>query len=333
MFENVCIRDGAVEFFEDPQSPAPQNSKLSSWISKNDSLLTLGYIGPEWSPTVKFEPVPMRSDNEIDLVLLDANSFTVNFAHFLLDNIYPQLQAIGMFKLQNANILLVNHNNCDDPRESWSNDTSMFDPTQTRHEHCIHLYQHFVPQLLGGTFNNAQDMIGTNCYKKLLAGQSSAFSLRSFDLSRNLVYQNIRETIKKRYSISGECKRKRIMVCTKKQGYDVTFWRSLCENVRSAKMKSKHQIVCSEDCMNPWKFRQNIKKVQKASIIVSEHGSLSHLSIYGPQGGVVLMVGHTEFKDGQYFLQLIDKYYFYIDRYQNDSLESYLRYAEDLTSG
>ena len=122
------------------------------------------------------------------------------------------------------------------------------------------------------------------------------------------------------------------MVCVKKSGYDVTFWPSLCDDVKRLKMKTKHEILCSEDCMNPWKFKENIQTIQTASIIVSEHGSLSHLSVYGPHGAVVLMVGHTEFKDGQYFLHFVDKYFFYIDRFKNESLESYLMHAEYLTS-
>lgn len=331
LFENVCVHDGGIEYFEDPKSFAPASAKISAWIKTGDPLLSLGYIGPDWSPKINFAALPRNLERKYELVLLDANSFTVNFAHFLLDNIYPQIHVLRLFNIkENAKILLINHNNCDDPRQSWENKSSIFNPHISRRAHCNDLYHHFVPSILGGSYRNLDEMKGLVCYRKLLAGQSSAFSLQSHDLSREIMYRRIRRHVKARYGVKDNLKSNLIIVCYKKEGYDVSFWPGLCEEVRRARMQLQYRIVCSQDCMDPWSFEGNLKMTQRASIFVSEHGSLSHLSVYGPTGAVALIVGHSEFKDPQYFLHFLDKHYLYVNKYGNHSLEQYLQYAEEL---
>jgi hypothetical protein len=271
-----------------------------------------------WSPVTRLSAlpkgVPLLSNASF---LLNGNSNSDNFAHLLLDDLIPSLTALSLFGLPLESGQLLSQNGCRRAMQYYDpNDINLI-KNRSRSEVCRENFDLYTPLVLGRhVVDLAREWNGTTvCVKHLIAGQSSAFYLRSLDLERGMSLRVARNLIVQRLGLDGvgPPASHDVMVLLKQSSFSSPTWTDLCEDTRTIIRAISPDIPVR--CFNPvdQTIGEQVLESLQSSLIVAEHGTTSYRAIFGHDGTVLLSIStRSEVKDTHIHLYAshYETYYF-----------------------
>lgn len=140
------------------------------------------------------------SFSKTDLTFLDANSWSFNYGHYLIDNVIPAFMASKLFNLQFDGSQQLYETTC----RLFSILEPAFSDRIVTYNRSMGTYQQACLAKLNGMnhyfFNNQPmylDQLQNNniCFKKLIVGHGSTFGLKSIDLSRAYFLKEFRDYV------------------------------------------------------------------------------------------------------------------------------------------
>ena len=299
-FENICWVNDRFVFYEDPQLRASTPDLV--WPESFDAnghkaMLHLGYLDETgWSPVVEQGPLPESAViNASVTFLIGEKSFSDNFAHLLIDDLIPALQALFVYNFPLDSGLLLSVSGC--ASASWLYDPDAITPyaNRSRKEVCLDNYSTYAPLVLGrSVLDVRQEWKDTTiCMRHALAGQSSVFSLRTLDVERGPSLRWARDSIVKGLGL-GTIPRpssQRVIVLTKGPGFGGgATWTKLCEDT-SATVNAVDRSIPVQ-CLDPVRqsLAAQVQSSRESTLIVAEHGTTSYTAIFGHDGLVLLSI-------------------------------------------
>ena len=315
IYKNMCYIDGQYYFYENENAPKPpEYMKFSSNPGMNhaqsQSYLVFELTGKNITmPFMKrYGPIPRELFNRPQLkfspepvIFLQGQSQTHNFAHCILEDILPVMMAMDVLDLgplTNAKILHI----CDDRRG-----------TAGQIKQCQHNFNLFTTVLglngnLHGEFyqnNEAQGFGNDYCMPKLVMGHNMAFSGWFLDKHVTPYLQQIREKFLLQF---GFTKLKKptshlILVLSKGSfGFNTTFtstsdWPNLCSEVTT--LVQQGNWTAKNIPVKCIMVTDNVKEISywmhRSTVVVSEHGTLAHTSLFLGRKGLVHIVGCSKY--------------------------------------
>uniref|UniRef100_A0A7S4H8E4 Uncharacterized protein n=1 Tax=Guillardia theta TaxID=55529 RepID=A0A7S4H8E4_GUITH len=260
-FSHVCWARGQLIYFKDPQTV-----NFSSWpISHRHGFLHLSYLDVNrnqddlenvkaWSPFVMHESVPRWFQTlDVDLSFLDAPSFGDNFGHFIMDNVVSIMQAASAFgheSLIDSQVLLLSK--CRLP--------GSLDGT-SRAGNCRKNYNELMRVFFHRPVLHLDELSSSNgiCFRNLIAGHASAFSLR-FQYPRSSVLRVFRDYTYRQLGLklpqletkeAGAWRVPSLLACYKvaRGAMNPPHWPSACEDVRV--ILAQFSTPIDSTCINP----------------------------------------------------------------------------------
>lgn len=289
-FRRVCVRNHELVFHASPDSDklAPE-FRLDGVAGK--SLLRLGYRGPAWSPKIVHEPVPEGTVYDPSPLMLFANSYNDNIGHFIFDEMFPQFYALDMFNLSAHATQLVEWSGCTHELSGTSPYTGT--PLQ---QTCRDSYKNWAPAFFDKPATFLPEM-ADGCFTDVVAGQSSAFSLSTLDVGRGGITRRIRTRVVHRLGVQAEPgphPEHRILVQLRGPGYDKTKVESICDTVKrilssDQRVRFRAEVRCELPAHRP--LKEQVEAAQWATVIVAEHGTVSHAALFSRDGTSLVSIG------------------------------------------
>ena len=318
LFHDVCVVNGEVVYFSRQENLGPEFFEIESF---EEGMVGLAYIGPfGWRPKVVYSTLPSIAYTRKEVVFGDALSISFNMGHLLIDNIFPQFIAMELFNLnvKSFEFFIMNeasHSYWDEPSEDFQNKTRRDDAIQN-YDIIVPLFFSTLPRWL----HNTTDF----CMKRFIVGQSSAFSVRSLDYGRPIHFRRIRDHLRKQLKIQVPASKNLIFVCQKTYR---SVWNDLCDAVKHV-IGQSYEILCSTKCMYAAAFAENVARIQRAWLVITEHGTVSYLSLFADDDTKVIVIGYQFFKEVQNLLFATHvRYYFISGHVQGDLARAY-KYLE-----
>jgi hypothetical protein len=293
------------------------------------ALVKSGYVGDIWAPLISNEPLP--SDLEYDskfIYFYTSNSFDDNFAHLLIDDLFPVLAACNVFNLPTSKVKLI-HNSC--KNQQWGDkDLCVYNRTKTRKQVCFENMDTYSPLVLGSRALDLND-IDNKCFKELVVGHSSAFSLQAIDLERAITLRSARDAIARNSGTAWGSRptQNRIFVLLKRTGYqgppDIA---TLCEDVERVTKEIDASVEIY--CVDPLTISvvEQIAEARKSTVVIAEHGTTSYSILFAHDGAVLLSIGSTEsLKESQVMLFATHFETIYLARENYIWLKDYVKQA------
>lgn len=318
LFRNVCVDGGKLQFYISPERAAtlPKEYQIDGFNGK------MFHIGHLREYTLSMETVKSAVPTDIPfshskITFLDANSWSFNYGHYLLDNVLAAFTAATTFNIPFHGTEQLFETNC--ARFSVLDDAftnrlvtynkSMGSYKQACLEKLDGMHQYFFdyrPMYI--------DKLGSNkfCFDKLMVGQGSTFGLKSIDLSRGAVMRQFRDFVVKRIG-----KRKGlypppqediILVGLRTPGAaGGALIDDLCGHVTKAlsTLSDAYSSKFKVECIVPstMSFEDEIFHAQKAKLIVTLHGTISYLAMFARDGTQQLSIANPkELKENQMLL-------------------------------
>lgn len=326
-YHNVCLLYGSyptMVYFEDPKVKAelPSDFQLSSFDVEDH--VELGYISDYYTSLNKsFLPIHFQSTPMPNSMFLHSDKYRVgfllshswpNYGHHLMDSIFPTLTAAQIYQIPFENIQQVYDSSCLRMANSNALSVNPKISNKTNQEVCLdnihqlndYFFDHSPLFLDDETYS--QQRI---CYRTLITGFGSAFSLKAWDLSKQLSMHVIRNhvltrlTTKQRLNTPGYFEKypdNRILVLQSGHGFTldasdrVLVNDFLCQETSQTLVQMQLQDVYQVQCIYPQDltFEEEIQYAQSAAIIVSFHGTLSYTTIFARDNTQVVIITQNQ---------------------------------------
>ena len=213
-FRNVCLNEGKLLYFQKPilRSLPNEFHDLNKFIALG-TVRDLGTADVAAKDT-RYLEVELVSNFSFPkhahphkLGLLDDVSLSYNIGHYLIENVIPHFAAANIFNLDISDGVQVFQNPCH--YFGLNNPTEQGFPTVVMngtvldgdiHDICLATITSLYPYFFNHKplFSEQENML---CFDSAVAGQSSAYGLRSLDLSRAVIIRNARDYIVDRNNI------------------------------------------------------------------------------------------------------------------------------------
>ena len=329
LMHNVCWVNDHFEYFENNEPGFDvQYVKISSFGS---NFVNGGYFKVPWKFLIKTTPVPFDISYEKDDVFLFVDpSFSDNFGHHLIDDLFPALAAMNIFNIKFSRGSII-YNDC--RMSFYANWTSAVN-NKPRWILCEKNWRIYPKLVFGREAVNLQnEWLGkTVCMSRLIVGQSSALSLRALDFQRAVTVRQGRNAILRNLGIVGNATRSEnmtILVLLRGPGLNGgALWPTLCKDVKAIcqKLNSTMTVICSTPASQS--VADQASDAQDADIIVAEHGTVSYSCLYAKDGTVVISIGQKkEIKEPQILMYLTHVTVFFMVVEHKGDLEGLIHHA------
>jgi hypothetical protein len=317
LMKNVCLLDGELTYFvsQELQTSVPEDYQLNGF---HGSMFHTGHLRGFTLPfkTVNHSIPSDYSFTDSTISFLDANSFSFNYGHYLIDNVITAFAAAKIFNVPFVDTQQVFETNCvrfANLDDAYTNRLITFNRSMgTYRQACLEkldgMYSHFFdyPPIY------IDQSKGKNmCFRRLMVGQGSTFGLKSVDLSRPIYMREFRDFVLRRIyaqkHISPPPQENMILVGLRTVGAaGGALINDLCAQVTNAFSHIPvYNTTFVVKCIVPsaMSFEDEIFHAQRAKIIVTMHGTISYLSLFSRDGTQQLSIAHPkEFKENQILL-------------------------------
>lgn len=312
LFKNICAVKGQLTYYLQDENPSIPKEYVPEGFGGN--VFHVGYLRAFTLPiSTTIGPVP--SDYEyspIELTFLDANSWSFNYGHYLIDNVLPAFMAAKLFNLKFTGTQQLFETSC----RLFSILEPAFADRIISYNHSMGSHRQGCLTRLNGMYHHffdnpplyLDDYADKNiCYKKLMVGQGSTFGLKSIDLSRALFLRDFRDFVLDRISHTMPPQEDLILVGLRTVGSaGGKIIHELCDVAKKAvKALPPHLHHYRLECFTPsdLTFEREIMEVQRAKIVISVHGTISYLSLFTRDGTQQISVANpNELKENQILL-------------------------------
>jgi len=236
------------------------------------------------------------------LTFLDANSWSFNYGHYMIDNVIPAFTAAKVFNIPFVNTQQLIETNC----RLFSTLEPAFSEKKVDYNHSMGTYRQACLRNLDTLWPNFFDHppmyldqlppsnVSVQCFRQLVAGQGSTFGLKSLDLTRAIVLRDFRDFVLNRLNISNpnlskpnpravRDREKLVVVGLRVAGSaGGVLIKDLCGTVKRAMSEADPHGLYRVECLFPSElsFQEEIIAVRRARILVSVHGTISYLSLF-----------------------------------------------------
>ena len=206
LLRNVCIVNGNLTYYisNATASEVPKDYLPSGFDGK---MFHVGHLRAFTIPlnTETGDIPPTYSWHAQKTVYLDANSWTFNYGHYLIDNVLPSFFAAKIFNLDFADAQQLFETSCRQfttlPAK-FSNDKVAYNKSLgTYRSACLdriigmhHLFYNHKPIFVEDYINKPV------CFKQLMGGHGSTFGLKAVEMSRGYVQREFRAYVLDRIS-------------------------------------------------------------------------------------------------------------------------------------
>lgn len=317
LLQNICSENGKLTYYSKYGSDVVSSEYLPEGF-KGD-MFHVAYLRAFTLPlTMKVGSVPKENEfSAIDLTFLDANSWSFNYGHYLIDNTIPNFMAAKIFNLEYENTQQLFETNC---RQFTTLEAAFSDRIVT-YNRSMGTYRQACLAKLDGMYhhfyNNKPlylDEISskTLCFKKLMVGQGSTFGLKSIDLSRGYFLREFRNYVLNRIlknspHLKLPPQEDLILVGLRTVGAaGGKVINELCDAVTKALLNNnEYNKRYKVECFIPsdLTFEDEILTIQRAKIIISVHGTISYMSLFSKDGTQTISIANPkELKENQILL-------------------------------
>lgn len=230
--------------------------------------------------------------------LLNGNSNSDNFGHLLLDDLIPSLTALAIFDLPLDSGLLLSQHGCRLKMMHYDPEAETPYAHRLRRDVCLENFAVYTPLVLGRHMIDLErEWQGKSvCMKRLIAGQSSVFSLRSLDVERSRSLRDARDFIVQRLEL-GEVPPptvQNVMVLLKQDSFTSPHWETICDDTKVIVHSIDPSIPVR--CFNPVSqtILDQVRESRLSSVIVAEHGTTSYGALYGHDGVALLSIANRK---------------------------------------
>lgn len=273
-------------------------------------------------------------------IFLDANSWSFNFGHYLIDNVIPSWIASRIFNIPFGSIQQLFETKCKQftilDRSFADNQVGYNKSLGTYSEACLsriegmhgHFYKHsplFLDELHSYPATRPtnpkekKSRPPSICFRTLVAGHGSTFGLKSVDLSRAVVVREFRDyVVGSMPSDMIQAQENIILVGLRTQGAaGGKIVNDLCSRVKDAlaKLDEFYTARYRVECFVPAELSlyQEITMVRRARVLVSVHGTISYMSLFSRDGTQQISITDPkEHKENQILLYLTHIYMVYL---------------------
>ena len=312
LFKNICAVQGKLTYFLKDSTPKVPKEFLPEGFGGN--VFHVGYLRAFTLPiSTKIGAIPQDYEfSPIDLTFLDANSWSFNYGHYLIDNVIPTFMAAKLFNLKFSRSQQLFETSCrlfSILEPAFADRLISYNHSMGSHRQgCLtrlnSMWHHF--------FDNAplylDDFQDKNvCYKKLMVGHGSTFGLKSIDLSRALFLREFRDFVIDRIPHSMPPQEDLILVGLRTVGSaGGKIINELCDVSKKAlKALPEFHGRYRLECFTPsdLSFEREIMEVNRAKVIISVHGTISYMSLFSRDGTQQISVANpSELKENQILL-------------------------------
>jgi hypothetical protein len=319
LFKNICAVNGKLTYYSQYEPGSVTNDYLPEGFGGN--IFHVAYLRAFTLPvhTVQGSIPADFPFSETDLTFLDANSWSFNYGHYLIDNTIPNFMAAKIFNLPFEGAQQLFENNCrlfSTLEPAFAERIVTYNRSMgTYRQACLAkldgMYAHFYDKApLYLDMDNMQSK--SMCFSKLMVGQGSTFGLKSIDLSRGYFLREFRDYVLKRL-----VKRNPSIVLPPQENLVLVGLRTvgaaggkvineLCDATKDAlKGDARFNQKFKVECFVPsdLTFEDEIRQVQRAKVIVSVHGTISYMSLFAKDGTQQISIANPkELKENQILL-------------------------------
>lgn len=353
--ENVCLQGTTMMYFQHPEE-----AMAPDFVQVQDLNMVMLGIVHDMTPAMNFHltvlpdsPVPGHFEfTDAKTWFLILASFSDGVGHHLLDDLYPVLAAMDIFDVPYEDVGLT-YTGCE--ILDHFNEVCVYDYTKYRGEVCHDNFDFFSKLIfdthaipLGNVMNNKNDV---KCFKSLVVGQNYVFNVDTVDKQRAVTLRKGRDLIIKhlqnnpKHLLYKELEVYEdelfVLVLPKNNpGFqEDVLWPNMCEDILALLQglnvgvgKGVTKVVCSPSGYLPREMEMTL--INKAAVIVAEHGTLSLLAgFYGSDGTVLITVGTNDaIKSAETLPFALHIYVLYTTMEKLESLPSLLRYGLHLAA-
>jgi len=321
VLHDVCVVNGTVTYYSDPQldSVVPAYASMPAFLEIG--LVFAGYRydlndkSPGWMPNLVNGRIPTSySRGPRDTYILDQLSYADNYAHLLIDSLWGGHMAAAMFDFDMTKAQFLGLVSCaTNPH---------FGSDETLKQKCSRNVAKWTSVLSEFPYLPIEDIKTPMCLSALIVGASQAFSLKSFHVMRGIILRNAREYVLAKLNLTenetSPLEHHHVVVLMKSSGgaTRAAKYPELCSDVTTwaNNIVPSVSIECIEGTPHLTVYSQ-VKSVLGASVIVTEHGSVSYTTRFARRGASCLHIGEdppTEMLDAQVFLHDVDRQTFFM---------------------
>jgi hypothetical protein len=330
---DVCLIDGRLRYYMDSsvEGRAPHSMRISAFPENGPvcvGLLPLGNCSREHVVQVEVEQGPrpghlpfagendtqakissagklgrMKTSNGARVHMLDIMSDPSNWAHLMLDTLLPAYAAAEIFDDDVEDVQIVSLNNCStfehQPGLAHKAGQRIPGTGMTLQEACEANMARWVPELFRHDVLMASPSKDV-CFRSLIMGHSHSLGLGYWFPHRGVAARRARQRIYSSSDISEVRKfdRHHIVVLTKKAQWTghVRDGFDLCKVVGSWIASAREQKLLSFSCVSPSQMsvREQVIAAADATVVLTEEGSTSYLSMFQRPGSSMVVVGSKE---------------------------------------
>lgn len=185
--------------------------------------------------------------------------------------------------------------------ENFCNSTDTLKHNQQ--ENCLSKYNSVYKYIFDNDFKTITSNNDSICFKNLIIGQEHVFSQASFELARGIFIRKFRNRVIERanltHLLSSKSENHKIIVLTKDSS-SVLFKsealsKDLCNLVRkiSSTVSPTPELICLSN-LSALPFRKQLEYSLSATIVVTEHGTLSYFILFVRTGTVAIVLAPME---------------------------------------
>jgi hypothetical protein len=337
MFENVCLIQNRMIYFQhETEVNAPNyasfpRDKLFVFLSLTGLLnLHIDVAANQHVP----HAAKYVDDNTW---LFTLASYSFNFAHLLLDELYSALAAMDIFDIPYDKSRILYHG-C----SSHYNKVNLYDPVNP-HQHP-YLFEEPVPQICENNMKLYSKLVFGQeavelshfdnkdvCFKKLIMGQGYVLSSYFVDKQRAVTLRKGRNLILKNLGFDHLLRPKTlsIMILPKKAGFYSSAWLEMCDDVTAIVRNEMRLLDIPIQCLTHDSSRSvedEIFLMQQATFVIAEHGTISFIPLYAQDGAVLMSVGTKDkLKDGQTLLYATHLHVMYAAVEERETMAAVIR--------
>lgn len=335
LYRNVCIVDGSLVYY-DRNSNVPEDYLPKGF---GGNIHHIGYLRAFTLPmkTVKGSIPGDFKFSDMNITFLDANSWSFNYGHYLLDNVIPTFAASKIFNLPYLGVQQLFETNC----RLFSTLEPSFSDRIVTYNHSMGSYREACLAKLDTMWAHFFDrpplyidnLKSTSlCFKKLIGGQGSTFGLKSIDLSRAVIFREFRDYVLKRIKKKFPPQEDLILVGLRTVGSaGGKIIHELCDNSKRAlnsipDFSTRFKVECFVP--SDLSFEDEILQIQRAKVVLSVHGTISYMSLFSREGTQQISVASPkELKENQMLLYATHFHTYYLTWDNMEKLPGLLHHA------
>jgi hypothetical protein len=342
LFKNTCFENGKLTYYSRYGPDEVPADYIPEGFGGN--IFHVAYLRAFTLPVhSKVGPVPTDHPfSKTDLTFLDANSWSFNYGHYLIDNTIPNFMAAKIFDLPYEGSQQLFETNC----RLFSTLEPAFADRIVTYNRSMGTYRQACLAKLDGMYHHFHDLkplylddmqSSTLCFNKLMVGQGSTFGLKSIDLSRGYFLREFRDYVLKRLKarqphFTLPPQEDLVLVGLRTVGSaGGKVINELCDAVTNAlKENTEYNSRFRVECFVPsdLTFEDEIRQVQRAKVIVSVHGTISYMALFTRDGTQQISIANPkELKENQILLYATHFHTLYLTWDKMQRLPGVLRHA------